>query len=107
VDHITGNTIERLTAYEWPGNVRELENAIERAVVLSKSRTLDIQDFSFLQTAPPVPSKPMSLRNMEKHYIQRILEECGGNVSKAAKILDINRVTLHKKIKRFDVQKNV
>jgi DNA-binding NtrC family response regulator len=107
VDHITRNTIERLTAYEWPGNVRELENAIERAVVLSKSRTLDIQDFSFLQTAPPVPSKPMSLRNMEKHYIQRILEECGGNVSKAAKILDINRVTLHKKIKRFDVQKNV
>jgi two-component system response regulator HydG len=43
---------------------------------------------------------------MEKHYIQRILEECGWNVTRAAKMLDINRVTLHKKIKRFQMQKN-
>ena len=106
VDHITRNTIKRLIAYEWPGNVRELENAIERAVVLSKSRTLDVQDFSFLQASPAMPSKPMSLRQMEKHHIQRILEECGWNVTKAAKMLDINRVTLHKKIKRFEMQKN-
>jgi two-component system response regulator HydG len=106
VDHITRDTIERLNAYEWPGNVRELENAIERAVVLSKSRTLDIQDFSFLQKTPAMFSKPMSLRDMEKHYIQRILEECGWNVTRAAKVLDINRVTLHKKIKRFQMQKN-
>ena len=106
VDHITRDTIERLNAYEWPGNVRELENAIERAVVLSKSRTLDIQDFSFLQKTPAMFSKPMSLRDMEKHYIQRILEECGWNVTRAAKMLDINRVTLHKKIKRFQMQKN-
>lgn len=106
VDHITRDTVERLNAYEWPGNVRELENAIERAVVLSKSRTLDIQDFSFLQKTPAMFSKPMSLRDMEKHYIQRILEECGWNVTRAAKMLDINRVTLHKKIKRFQMQKN-
>ena len=106
VDHMTHDAIERLIAYEWPGNVRELENAIERAVVLSKSRTLDIQDFSFLQTSPSMPSTPMSLREMEKHYIQRILDGCGWNVTQAAKILDINRVTLHKKIKRFEMQKN-
>jgi transcriptional regulator of acetoin/glycerol metabolism len=43
---------------------------------------------------------------MEKHYIQRILEESDWNVTKAAKVLDINRVTLHKKIKRFELQKN-
>jgi DNA-binding NtrC family response regulator len=106
VDHITRDTIKRLTVYEWPGNVRELENAIERAVVLSRSRTLDIQDFSFLQTSPSMLSRPMSLLEMEKHHIQRILEECGWNVTRAAKILDINRVTLHKKIKRFELQKN-
>lgn len=105
VDHISRGTVERLIAYEWPGNVRELENAIERAVVLSKSRTLDIQDFSFLQKTPSMFSKPMSLRDMEKHYIQRMLEECGWNISKTAKMLDINRVTLHKKIKRFEMQK--
>jgi two-component system response regulator HydG len=106
VDHVTRDAVQRLSAYEWPGNVRELENVIERAVVLSKSRTLDLQDFSFLQTSPLIPSKLMSLRQMEKQYIRRILEECGWNITKAAKILDINRVTLHKKIKRFEMQKN-
>ena len=107
VDHVSRDTIDCLTAYEWPGNVRELENAIERAVVLSKSRTLDTRDFGFLQSKPGVPSKTMSLRDMEKHYIQRILKECGWNVTRAAKMLSINRVTLHKKIKRFQMQKNV
>ena len=106
VDHITRDTIRRLTVYDWPGNVRELENAIERAVVLSRSRTLGLEDFSFLQTSPSAPSKPMSLLEMEKHHILRILKECGWNITKAAKILDINRVTLHKKIKRFELQKN-
>jgi DNA-binding NtrC family response regulator len=106
VDHITPDTIERLTDYGWPGNVRELENAIERAVVLSKSRTLNIQDFSFLQRTPAMFTKSMSLREMEKLYIKRILEECSWNVTRAAKILDVNRVTLHKKIKRFEMQKN-
>jgi two-component system response regulator HydG len=106
VDHITPDAVKRLVAYEWPGNVRELENAIERAVVLSKSRTLDIQDFSFVQTSPLIPSKPMSLREMEKYYIQRILDGCDWNITQAAKILNINRVTLHKKIKRFEMQKN-
>ncbi|MGD8992019.1 MAG: helix-turn-helix domain-containing protein, partial [Desulfobacterales bacterium] len=106
VDHITRDTIERLIAHEWPGNVRELENAIERAVVLSKSRTIDIKDFSFLQAPPPKLAKPRSLREMEKYHIRQILEECGWNITRAAKILDINRVTLHKKIKRFDMQKD-
>ena len=106
VDHITRDTIERLTDYEWPGNVRELENAIERAVVLSKSRTLDLQDFSFLQKTPAAFSRFMSLREMEKHYIKRVLDECGWNVTRAAKILGVNRVTLHKKIKRFEMQKD-
>jgi DNA-binding NtrC family response regulator len=106
VDHITRDTIRRLTAYEWPGNVRELENAIERAVVLSRSRTLDLEDFSFLQTSAAMPSGPMSLLEMEKHHIERILKECGWNITRAAKILGINRVTLHKKIKRFRLQKN-
>ena len=52
-------------------------------------------------------STPMSLRDMEKQYIRRILQECGWNVTKAAKVLDINRVTLHKKMKRLAVQKQM
>jgi two-component system response regulator HydG len=97
--------MELLKSYDWPGNVRELENAIERAVVLSKSRTLGKEDFAFLRTAPsPIP-KSRSLREMEKTYIQEILEDCDWNVTKASKILDINRVTLHKMIKRLNLKR--
>ena len=106
VDHINRATMGHLMRYNWPGNVRELENAIERAVVLSKSRTLEMEDFSFLREPSPALSHPMSLREMEKQHIQRVLEECGWNITRASKLLDINRVTLHKKIKRFDMQRN-
>ncbi|MGD9042471.1 MAG: sigma-54 dependent transcriptional regulator [Desulfobacterales bacterium] len=107
VDHINRGTMDHLMRYNWPGNVRELENAIERAVVLSKSRTLEMEDFSFLREPSPALFHPMSLREMEKQHIQRVLEECGWNITRASKLLDINRVTLHKKIKRFDIQRNV
>ena len=106
VDHIKRDTMEHLMRYNWPGNVRELENAIERAVVLSKSRTLAMEDFSFLREPSPELFHPMSLREMEKQHIQRVLEDCDWNVTKASKLLNINRVTLHKKIKRFDMQRN-
>ena len=105
VDHTTADAIRLLKEYDWPGNVRELENAIERAVVLSKSRTLGSQDFAFLGTAHPPTSKPRSLREMERNYIQETLENCDWNVTRASKILDINRVTLHKMIKRFDLKR--
>ncbi len=105
VDHVSRDTMELLRSYDWPGNVRELENAIERAVVLSKSRTLGKEDFAFLRTAPsPIP-KPRSLREMEKIHVQQILEDCDWNITKASKILDINRVTLHKMIKRLNLKR--
>ncbi len=105
VDHLTPDATDFLKGYDWPGNVRELENAIERAVVLSKSRTLGTRDFSFLRPAISSPLKPRSLRQMEKEYIQDILAECDWNITRAAGILNINRVTLHKMIKRYDIKR--
>jgi len=105
VDRTTAEATELLKAYDWPGNVRELENAIERAVVLSKSRTLGSEDFSFLRASAITPSKRRSLREMEREHVQEILTECSWNVTKASKILDINRVTLHKMIKRYDLKR--
>ncbi len=99
VDHISKNTLKLLKQYPWPGNVRELENAIERAVVLSKSRTLRSGDFSFLSTGIPRNKTP-SLKEVEQAYILEILDSCEWNITHAAKILGINRVTLHKKIDR-------
>jgi two-component system response regulator HydG len=105
VDHVDRPAMALLKNYDWPGNVRELENAIERAVVLSKSRTLRSENFSFLSPTPAQIPKSRSLREMEKNYIQQTLNDCQWNVTKAAKILDINRVTLHKMIKRYDMQR--
>ena len=105
VDHVSPQAIRLLKQYDWPGNVRELENAIERAVVLSKSRKLEIKDFSFLQPDAVSLSKTRSLLEMEQEHIRQILEECAWNVTKAAGVLNINRVTLHKKIKRYHLKK--
>ena len=105
VDHVTPEAIGLLKHYDWPGNVRELENAVERAVVLSKTRTLGIEDFSFLQSSIATFSSPLSLREMEKKYIQQLLEENDWNVSRTANILEINRVTLHKMIKRYKLKR--
>ena len=74
-------------------------------MVLSKSRTLRVADLSFLKTAYAVPGKRQSLLEMEKSYVKEILEECGWNITRAAKMLGINRVTLHKKIKRFELSR--
>jgi two-component system response regulator HydG len=103
VDHVTRDAVALMGSYDWPGNVRELANAVERAVVLSKSRTLSREDFSFLSPASMTGTGSRSLLNMEKDYIRQILEESGWNITKASKILNINRVTLHKKIKRYDL----
>jgi two-component system response regulator HydG len=100
VENISQNAMKRLKSYDWPGNVRELENAIERAVVLAKSRTLKTADFSFLIPAY-LDQSTRSLKEMERAHIEQILVECDWNITQAAKILDINRVTLHRMIKRY------
>jgi DNA-binding NtrC family response regulator len=105
VDHVSREALKMLQCYPWPGNVRELENAMERAVVLSKGRSLGIEDFAFLNVSRARPVRSGSLLQTEKNHIQQILEECGWNITRAAAVLDINRVTLHKKIKRFKLSK--
>jgi len=105
VDRLSSETLDQLKCYHWPGNVRELENAIERAVVLAKSRTLKTADFSFLHPSKITRSGNVSLNEMEKQYILEILNQSGWNVTQAAKSLGINRVTLHKKINRFQLKK--
>jgi len=104
VDRIAPGALTILEAYDWPGNVRELENAIERAMVLSKKRVLDAADFAFLQPQQTVAADIRSLREMEIHHIGNILDQCGWNITQAANVLEINRVTLHKKIKRYGLK---
>ncbi|MDY0040312.1 MAG: sigma-54 dependent transcriptional regulator, partial [Desulforhabdus sp.] len=103
---ITGidqTALELLEAYEWPGNVRELENAIERAVVLARGRSLTKDDFAFLLRSSG-QVMPQSMREVEKIHIDRILKLCQWNISKAAKLLAVNRTTLHNKISKYGLR---
>ncbi len=104
VDRVSAAAQDLLRGYEWPGNVRELENAVERAVVLSQGRVLQERDFLFLRPPATPDDKPATLREMQKRYVARTLRDCDGNVTRAAKMLGINRVTLHKMIKRYSLR---
>lgn len=92
-----------LQGYDWPGNVRELENTIERAVVLAKGPYLKEEDFGFL-CVPATTEAPVAMREVEKNHIERILKRCRWNISKASLLLEMNRVTLHHKIKKYGLK---
>jgi DNA-binding NtrC family response regulator len=92
---------DALLAYPWPGNVRELQNAIERAVVVAKGDVIEAGDLPVRVTAKPGPAGPMSLAEAEKQHIQAVLEASGWNITRAARALDVDRVTLYHKIRRY------
>ena len=94
--------MNQLQQQPWMGNVRELENAVERAMVVAQEPELREQDFIFKQPYGTGPSSTgRSLDEIERLHILRVLEECGYNQSRAADVLDIDRVTLHHKLKRY------
>ncbi len=109
----TPKAMEEMLRYRWPGNVRELKNVIERAVVLTRGQYIDQGDLtlSALKTAgdtevgiPPLSSQePTSLADMERQHILDTLNLTGWNKSKAAGILGIERSTLDRKIRRYDL----
>jgi DNA-binding NtrC family response regulator len=105
VDRVTPEGIEFLKSYGWPGNVRELENAIERAVVLSKSRTLRVEDFSFIRPSSTDIRKGRTLKELERDYIRQTLEERNWHITQAAEVLGVNRVSLHKMINRYQLKR--
>ena len=105
-------TMALLKEYRWPGNVRELENAVERAVSLSHGPLVTPDDLpESIRTAAPLEAKATSasegdevcltLEEVEKRHLIRVLKEMKGNKVKAAKILGIDRRTLYRMAERF------
>ena len=105
VTRISRDAMDLLQAYDWPGNVRELENAVERAMVVAQESELREKDFT-LKLPSPGPMR-LTLEEAERAHILEILEVCGGNQTRAAELLDIDRVTLHTKLKKYGWKKTL
>lgn len=93
-----------LKAHSWPGNVRELENAIERAMVVGTGELIEPEDLPFGKPTATVAPGGDSLAEMERAHIHRILERSDWNISQAARVLQIDRVTLYNKIKKYSLR---
>ena len=108
---ISPAALQRLLAYDWPGNVRELKNAIERAVLLETADRLQVNNLpSQLSALPPSSTgpggpdhPPLSMQEAERQAIVRALEVSGSNITRAAQVLDIDRTTLHRKLRKYNL----
>ncbi len=102
ISHISPEALEILTQYSWPGNVRELENTIERAVILTRNPIILPEDLprKILEEVKEMtkegPEELLTLKEMEKRYVLKVLQETKGNKKKASEILGIDRTTLYR-----------
>lgn len=104
--------IDIFMEYDWPGNVRELENMIERAVVISKDKIMRPKHFLFMtketenenQHIKVIPESQVKLKDSEKHLILRVLKECNGNKTHAAKKLGISVRTIRNKLNKYKLE---
>jgi Nif-specific regulatory protein len=108
----TPEAVEAMQAYHWPGNIRELRNVIERAVVLSQEELIDVHELSLSHLAVPGdtdndavsrlgPFVPTTIEEMERRHVLATLAAVGGNKTKAATILGIERSTLDRKLAKW------
>ncbi|MEK7375757.1 MAG: sigma-54 dependent transcriptional regulator, partial [Candidatus Margulisiibacteriota bacterium] len=98
------NALRKIKEYAWPGNIRELENAVERLVLFCRGSLIGetdiLPDFFCPDDIMDLPLKE-ACEKFEKDYIEKALEEAGGNQTKAARTLKIDRTTLLSKVRRY------
>jgi transcriptional regulator with PAS, ATPase and Fis domain len=115
---LSADARQRLYTYAWPGNVRELRNCLERAAAISLSDTIEASQIPFLnseaggvtasssvQAAAATPqSAPVTLEELEREHILRVLHDSDGNRERAAAILGISSRTLYRKLREYETQ---
>ena len=109
IDSITKQSLDALSTYSWPGNVRELENVIERAVITSTGKKLDLRDSIPLTKASKI-DELITLEESERRLIKKTLQKTNWRVSGdkgAAKILGLKRTTLEARMRKLNIEKPI
>src|SRR6185312_7665737 len=100
--------IESLVSYQWPGNIRELESTVSRAALSAPGRAIRATDIEFLHATTPTVAATgdhmPSLAEAERAHIVRVLEAVDWNKKEAARVLDISRGTLYRKIVEYQLE---
>jgi Nif-specific regulatory protein len=104
LDHvrITQDALQKIMRYPFPGNVRELENLIEGALALTVDPVIDAGDLMLPAGVQDAPQGDLTtdfpdLKELQRRYVAKVLVETGGNISKAARILGVDRKTLYRR----------
>lgn len=101
---ISAEAIKKLTQYQWPGNVRELQHSLERAIIMSDSDTLQLDDFLLSTRSEKVAEIEIdtyNLEEVEKNIIVKVLKQNQGNVTQAASILGLTRTSLYRRMEKY------
>jgi len=106
--NFTPEALHIMRSYAWPGNIRELENAVERAAILARGTVISAENLPVWKSAPPDAyrggERLIPLDEVEREHILHVLQRTGNNKSRAAKILNIARRTLDRKLEEYGVQ---
>ena len=94
--------MQRMEEYSFPGNIRELENMIERAIVIGNGKKISLKDLPLGKDL--IDNSIESLDEFEKTFIRQILNKYNWNITRTAKALKVDRVTLYNKIKKYDLK---
>jgi two-component system response regulator AtoC len=107
VEGVSAEALTLMMRYDWPGNIRELRNILERGIVVATGSVLQPDDLGL--SGPASHSEHTdtgaTLDEIERRHIAAILHQTGGNVTHAARILDIDRVTLYNKIRKYNLRR--
>jgi DNA-binding NtrC family response regulator len=105
IKNFSDDVVKFMLNYSWPGNVRELENMIERGVILSKNTAITLGELP-QDIIHPTPVEGKTVEAVMRNHIINVLEETKGNISKAAEILGVRRMTLYNKLKKYNYTVN-
>jgi two-component system response regulator AtoC len=110
LEGVSAEAVGMLMAHDWPGNVRELRNILERGAVMARGPIITPMELELASLALPAGAtatdSPDSLRDVERKHIVAMLKQQNWNITRSAKALGIDRVTLYNKIKRYQIRED-